>query len=174
MSDDETLPPPAADLTRPVYIGEINKVAVRFYPPQTSEDMMPWVTIDDLARAIGMSPNARLAVRDVSQALPEMAKRIRSTDGYVEVIAHQAVQGLMGAMIKLKQATRDVHLAYVNEAMAAAQRMYPAAFDRDSAGEFRVNSQMMASLLGTKHEAIVDLIKKEGIEGEAVSPSTLH
>jgi hypothetical protein len=174
MSNDETLPPPAADLTQPVYIGDINKVAVRFYPPQTSDEMMPWVAIDDLARAIGMSPNMRLAFRDVGQARPGSAKRIRSTDGYVDVVGHESVQGLMRAMIQVKQATEGVHLAYAEEAVAAAERMYPAAFDRDSGGKFRANSQMMASLLGTKHEAIVDLIEKEGIEVEAVPPSTRH
>jgi hypothetical protein len=61
MSDDETLPPPAADLTRPVYIREINKVAVCFCPPQTSEVSRAAVTqavlrFHNVISAVGASP----------------------------------------------------------------------------------------------------------------------
>jgi hypothetical protein len=45
--------------TEPIYFGTINNAPVRFYPPQTSDDMMPWCAIDDLVarvEALGIEP----------------------------------------------------------------------------------------------------------------------
>jgi hypothetical protein len=98
---------------------------------QTTDDMMPWVAPDDLARAIGMSRKSRRALLTANQAQPSVAKRIRTADGTsVEVLAFQGVQGLMDAMMEIHQVTPDVHVAYVKEVMIAAEGASPALCDR--------------------------------------------
>jgi hypothetical protein len=64
-----------------IHIGTINAMPIRFYPPQTDDDMMPWVAMDDLARALGMSREARRELRTANMKFPDLAKRIRTEGG---------------------------------------------------------------------------------------------
>lgn len=153
----------------PVYVGTINGKPVRFYPPQSSDDMMPWVATDDLCLALGMNRVARLAMRRASKAQPAVAKRVRTEGGAdTELLAFQGVQGLMNALIETGQIERSMHAICVWEVIAAAERAFPELFDRDASGEMRVTSGVIAMLLGEDHAAVVDRIKSEGLVVEKV------
>jgi hypothetical protein len=163
---------------QPVHVGTLNGMPLRFYPPQSSDDMMPWVAMDDFATALGMKPTARMALLAMTTESPNVAKRIQTESGaLVDVLAFQGVQGVMGA---LKQRDMGVvavdmlHMALVQELMTAAEKLNPLLFDRDVNGEFIVNSRMMAMLLGEDHEALVARIKAEGIDAKERPGPQVH
>jgi len=158
------------NLVHPVHVGTINDKPVRFYRPQSGDDMMPWVAAGDLCQALAMNRLARRALQCASNAQPAVAKRVRTEDGTLtELLAFQGVQGLMRALIELRFITEPVHFAVVQQVIAAAERASPELFDRDASGEMRISSRVIAMLLGEQHQAIIDRIQSEGLAVEKVT-----
>jgi hypothetical protein len=160
---------------QPIHVGTLNGMPLRFYPPQTNDDLMPWAAMDDLAAALGMNRTARRALREANAKFPDLAKRIQTEGGMeVDVLGFQAVQGLMGALKQAGTAGDAVHMAFTEQVVAAAQKAYPLMFDRDANGELIVNSHMLSMLLGENHEATVARIRAEGIDAKRVRGPQRH
>jgi hypothetical protein len=158
------------DIVNTVYTATLNGAPLRFYSPQSAADLMPWVSSADLTRALGMNRQARKAMLKANTKHPDLAKRIRTADGPVDVIAYQGVQGLMGALKDLGFATETTHYAFVQQVVDAAKRTSPALFDTDANGAMRIRSTAIAMLLGETHDAIVDRIHEEEIDAEKAPP----
>jgi hypothetical protein len=154
-----------------IYVGALNGHPLRFFPPQTDADLMPWVSSADLTRALGMNRQARKAMLKANAKHPDLAKRIRATNGeHVDVLAFQGVQGLMGALKDTGFATDAIHYAFVQQIIDAAKITSPALFDTDASGAMRIRSSAVAMLLGESHSAVVDRIHEEGIDAEEAPP----
>ena len=151
------------DHGQPVYVGRLNDKPLRFFPPQTDDDMMPWVAWEDLMNALPMNYTLRRKILQTSKRMlskfPDLVKRIATGDGTVLMAGYQAVQGLMSAFKDLKLADDAVHFAFVQQVVTAAERHNPLLFDRID-GEKVISSQVVAALLGEKHEGIVKQIEK--------------
>jgi len=153
----------------PIYVGTIAGKSVRFYHPQNGDDMMPWVATDDLCLALGMNREARRAMKRCK--FTEVAKRVRVEDGSeTQLLAFQGVQGLMGGLIETRHADQSVHMAYVQEVVAAAECIFPGLFKRDASGEILLSSVVVARLLGEDHAALCDRIESEGLAVQTVHP----
>jgi hypothetical protein len=114
-----------------VYVGTLNGKPMRFYPPQSDDDMMPWVATDDLVRAFGLPRNARRALNRASFKFRTVARPVHTECGAEEqLLGFHAVQGLVLGAIELGQITPDVHAAYIREVVAAAERSSPELFAR--------------------------------------------
>jgi hypothetical protein len=160
---------------QPIHVGTINNLPVRFYPPQSQDDLMPWVAMDDLAHALGMNHVARRALARAKLKFPDLAKRIRAEGNrQVDVLAFQGVQGLMGGLKQMHVATDADHMAYIRSAVAAAEKTSPLLFDRGPSGELRVSSPMVAALLGEDHQAIVDRVQALNIDAEQKPMPSMH
>jgi hypothetical protein len=158
---------------QPVHVGTLNGMPLRFYAPQTDDDMMPWVAMEDLASALGMNRTARRALREANKNFPDMAKRIPGEDG-AQVCT--CVSGCPGPLGRAEGAgiCRGLHLALVQELMAAAEKASPLLFDRNANGETVLNSHMLSMLLGESHEPIVARIKADGIPAKEVPAPQRH
>jgi hypothetical protein len=156
----------------PIYIGALNGAPLRFYAPQTADDMMPWVATEDLANALRMNRNARRALLKADKAHPDLAKRIRTSDGaHVAVLAYRGVQGLMGALKDVGLANDAEHMAFTKQLFEAAKRSAPMLFDVGANGETIIRSSAMAMLVGATHDEIVDKILEEGIDAKEAPPA---
>jgi hypothetical protein len=160
----------------PIYIGTINNTPVRFYRPQTDDDMMPWVASDDLMSALALPRNVRRLMHLANSKHSSLVKCIETGSGALDVLAFQAVQGLVGAIRKLELVPDIdwVHMAYVEAAVTATKHTSPALFDPDSDGRFRMRSDILAMLLGTTSQAIADQMEREGISAQEAPPRRIH
>lgn len=51
------------EIGRPYHIGEINGVPVRTFRPRFGDEQMPWVCLDDITMAAGITPASRPVAR---------------------------------------------------------------------------------------------------------------
>jgi len=145
-----------------IYTGTINGAPVRFFPPQSADDMMPWIAADDLARALGLPRAHRRSLHKSAAKFRDVARTILTDGGRTTILGFQAVQGLMGALEPTGIAYRsDLHQEYVREVTAAARVMFPDLFDDLPGGSFTVKSTSVARLLGADHERVVSRIETE-------------
>jgi hypothetical protein len=85
------------------------------------------------------------------------------------LLAFQGVQGLMSALVETGQASESTHYAFVQQAVAAAERTSPELFDRDANGRMRITTRAIARLLGVTHQAIIKRVESEGLAVEKVT-----
>ena len=122
-----------------------------------------------LARALGMNRTERKALLRGNMKFPDLARRIQTEGGGLDVLAFQGVQGLMGGLKECRRATDRDHYVYVQQIIEAVQRSSPLLFDRGPRGELMINSRVAAALLGEDHQAITSRIEALGIDAKVAT-----
>jgi hypothetical protein len=159
---------------QPVYTGTLCGIPVRFFAPQSTDDMMPWIASDDLARALGLPRQHRRALEKCVDTNRSIARTVATDSGPTMILGFQAVQGLMGGLRATGFTYRaELHFEYVRQVTAAARILFPHLFDDTGDGSFNVKSTSLARLLGEDHEDIVariedmpDELKASRFDGE--------
>jgi hypothetical protein len=82
---------------QPIHVGTLKGLPLRFYPPQSNDDMMPRAAVDDLATALSLTRVARRKLKAAKTEFPDLAKRIRTEGGaLLDVFAFQGRPGSDG------------------------------------------------------------------------------
>ena len=153
---------------QPVYVGTLNDKPLRFYPPQSDDDMMPWVAMDDLLNVLPLNYTTRRKLLRAYKQLrakfpvefPNVAKRIPTTDGNTLVVGFQAVGGLMSAFEEVGLSVEAVYDAFTSQIINAVKRHSPLLFDHIDGEKLILNSRILAALLGKDHDEIANRMRE--------------
>jgi hypothetical protein len=92
-----------------IYTGKIRGVDVRFFPPKTHAELMPWVAADELMAAMALTHGQQTAANSTILKDPKHGARIGTSKGFTNIISFSNAKGLIQA---------SVHMGY----MAASPR----------------------------------------------------
>jgi hypothetical protein len=113
-----------------VYVGTLNGKPMRFYQPQSDDDMMPWVATDDLVRAFGLPRDARRALNRASFKFRTVARRVHTECGAEEqLLGFHAVQGRARGLHSGGGSRRGAELARIVCTPGLGARQYPSPVD---------------------------------------------
>jgi hypothetical protein len=150
-----------------IYTGRIRGTDVRFFPPKTGDELMPWVDVDALMDAMNLTGIRRGAAAVIAKAYPSHAKRIGTSKGFTNIISFSNAKGLIHGSVSMGYVSDSFKDEYATPLFEAAHLIHPELFDQDDeTGEWILNSTAMARLMGEDHEDLVDFIEDNKDEME--------
>ncbi|MBK3775924.1 hypothetical protein GAY31_17455 [Azospirillum brasilense] len=115
-------------MQKPIYIGTVNGHAVRFFktPLNDGRPDFPWHSVDDLMKACNLDRGQRRHfLRMMQKDHPGTIRTIATQDGVVTVAPHFQAQGLVDAMVHVKQAGKSARSDYDMAIMEAGIAAIP-------------------------------------------------
>jgi hypothetical protein len=149
-----------------IYTAKIHGTNVRFFPPQTDDELMPWVDVEALMDAMSLKGIYRGAAKVVEKAYPHHSKRIGTSKGFANITSFSNAKGMIWASVEQGYITKEFKDEYATQLFAAASLIHPELFDQVyETGEWIINSRGLARLMGEDHEKLVDYIDVNRVAG---------
>jgi hypothetical protein len=111
-----------------LHIGTVCGHPVRFFktPNDDGRPDFPWLSIDDLQQAVGMSRSARrFFLHKLRKDWGDVARTIATTDGLVTIAPHFVAQGLLDALVDTGMALSKARSDYDQAGTNALQKLVP-------------------------------------------------
>jgi hypothetical protein len=134
---------------------------VRFFAaPPSATQQMPWVAANDLVEAFCPAPYVMTIINRLAKRSPEEAKRVGTSTGMTTILSLNAAKGFLMGAIEVKEAPPLVLETYTKLLFGAAREAHPDMFEYDEDGYWFINSESIATLLGTEHDDVLALTRR--------------
>jgi hypothetical protein len=163
-----------------VYTAKIRGTDVRFFPPQSDEELMPWVALDELTQAMGLDARQRAGATAVASDTGGRLdfKRIGTSKGFTNIISFSSAKGLIQGCVHMGYLPKAFEDDFVHPVCHAARQIHPEFFDETDAGEWVINMAALPRLLGTDRQHLDDFMKQNEdlyeLRGDTWMPRARH
>jgi hypothetical protein len=143
-----------------IYTATIWGENVRFFPPQTVDELMPWVAVDELMRAMRLTPAQQSVSGSIARQWPNHTKRIGPSKGFTNIISFSSAKELVQASADMGYVPAAFEDDFVASLFDAARQIHPEMFDQTDDGEWVVNMNGLVLLMSIDEDHLADFLEE--------------